>query len=308
MNILHLKYAVSIAECGSINKAAEEIHVAQPNLSRMMKDLEADLNLEIFRRSAHGMELTPDGERFIAQARKILQQVDEMEEMYKTGKPGRQRFSISVPRASYISDAFTRFSKSLGREDAEIFYQETNAQQAIKNILEVGYDLGIIRYANKHDKYFKQLLEEKNLHAELVAEYTYCLIMSEKSELAKKETITTDDLHGYIQIAHADPYVPSLPLSAVKRDELPDTARRIYVFERGSQMDLLSENPETFMWVSPIPTRLLTNLHLVQRKCCDNSRKYRDVLIRRKDYQLTALDKQFITELTKSRRECLPDR
>ena len=45
MNILHLKYAVSIAECGSINKAAEEIHVAQPNLSRMMKDLEADLNL-----------------------------------------------------------------------------------------------------------------------------------------------------------------------------------------------------------------------------------------------------------------------
>ena len=125
---------------------------------------------------------------------------------------------------------------------------------------------------------------------------------------AKKETITTDDLHGYIQIAHADPYVPSLPLSAVKRDELPDTARRIYVFERGSQMDLLSENPETFMWVSPIPTRLLTNLHLVQRKCIDNSRKYRDVLIRRKDYQLTVLDKQFITELTQSRRECLSDR
>jgi DNA-binding transcriptional LysR family regulator len=308
MNILHLKYAVSIAEYGSINKAAEEIHVAQPNLSRVIKELEADLNIEIFRRSPHGMELTPDGERFIAQARKILQQVDEMEEMYKAGKPERQRFSISVPRASYIADAFTSFSKLLGKEDAEIFYQETNAQQAIKNILEVGYDLGIIRYAAKHDKYFKQLLEEKNLHGELVAEFRYCLIMSEKSTLAGKETIMLNDLSEYIQIAHADPYVPSLPLSAIKREELPDISRRIYVFERGSQMDLLSENPETFMWVSPIPERLLANLHLIQRECVDNNKKYRDVLIRRKDYHLTKLDKQFITELTRSMRVCLSDR
>ncbi len=308
MNILHLKYAVSIAEYGSINKAAEEIHVAQPNLSRVIKELEADLNLEIFRRSAHGMELTPDGERFIAQARKILQQVDEMEEMYKTGKPGRQHFSVSVPRASYIADAFTNFSKSLGKEDAEIFYQETNAQQAIKNILEVGYDLGIIRYATKHDKYFKQLLDEKNLHGELIAEFRYCLIMSKKSTLAGKETIMLNDLPGYIQIAHADPYVPSLPLSAIKRDELPEIARRIYVFERGSQMDLLSENPETFMWVSPIPERLLSSLHLVQRECDDNKKKYRDVLIHRKDYHLTELDKRFITELTHSKRACLSDR
>ena len=308
MNILHLKYALSIAEYGSINKAAEEIHVAQPNLSRVIKELEADLNLEIFRRSAHGMELTPDGEVFIAQARKILQQVDEMEEMYKAGKPGRQRFSISVPRASYIADAFTSFSKSLGKEEAEIFYQETNAQQAIKNILEVGYDLGIIRYAAKHDKYFKQLLEDKNLYGELVAEFRYCLIMSEKSTLAAKETIMLNDLSEYIQIAHADPYVPSLPLSAIKREELPDISRRIYVFERGSQMDLLSENLETFMWVSPIPERLLANLHLVQRECADNNKKYRDVLIRRKDYHLTNLDKQFITELTHSKRACLSDR
>ena len=78
----------------------------------------------------------------------------------------------------------------------------------------------------------------------------------------------------------------------------------IYVFERGSQMDLLSENPETFMWVSPIPERLLKNLHLVQRRCVDNQKLYRDVLIRRKNYHLTELDKQFITELTISKRNC----
>ena len=79
MNILHLKYAVSIADNGSINKAAEEIHVAQPNLSRVIKELEADLGITIFQRSTHGMILTPEGEEFIGRARKILEQVDDME-------------------------------------------------------------------------------------------------------------------------------------------------------------------------------------------------------------------------------------
>ena len=52
MNILHLKYVVCIAETGSINKAAEELHVAQPNLSRVVREMEADLGIQFFRRSS----------------------------------------------------------------------------------------------------------------------------------------------------------------------------------------------------------------------------------------------------------------
>ena len=224
MNILHLKYAASIAEIGSINKAAEELHVAQPNLSRVIKELEADLGITIFQRSAHGMMLTPEGEQFMGRARSILKQVDAMENLYKSGQPLKQRFSISVPRASYISDAFARFSRALNQDEAEIFYQETNAQQAVKNILEVGYNLGILRYAAKHDMFFKQMLDEKDLSCELVMEFTYCLVMHEDSPLAALDTIHMKDLGEYIQIAHADPYVPSMPLSAVKKEELPDGA------------------------------------------------------------------------------------
>ncbi len=305
MNILHLKYVVCIAENGSINKAAEEMHVAQPNLSRVVKEMEADLGIRFFHRSSRGMQLTPDGESFINQARKILEQVDEMESLYKEKKAGKQRFSISVPRASYISDAFAAFSRTLGKDQVEIFYQETNAMQAVKNILEVGYNLGIIRYAAGYDKYFRQMMTEKGLKGEIVAEFKYVLVMREDCALAGMDTIRFSDLKQYIQIAHADPYVPSLPLSAVRNEELPQTPRRIFVFERGSQMDLLTENPETFMWVSPLPERLLRQLHLVQRGCEDNQRLYRDMLIHRQDYQLTELDKRFITELTQSKRACI---
>jgi len=308
MNIIHLKYVVCIAENGSINKAAEELHVAQPNLSRVVREMEAELGIQFFRRSSRGMMLTPDGELFVSQAHKILEQVDEIESLYKEKRTAKQRFSISVPRASYISDAFTAFSRTLGREDAEIFYQETNALQAVKNILEVGYNLGIIRYAAGYDRYFRQMLEEKGLAGEIVAEFKYVLVMHEDSALTALDSIRFPDLHQYIQIAHADPYVPSLPLSAVKNEELPKMPRRIFVFERGSQFDLLTENPETYMWVSPLPERILQRMHLVQRKCADNQRVYRDVLIRRRDYSLTELDKRFITELTRSRRACLAEK
>ena len=308
MNILHVKYVISIAENGSINKAAEELHVAQPNLSRVVREMEADLGIQFFHRSSKGMMLTPDGELFVNQARKILEQINELESMYKENRTGRQRFSISVPRASYISDAFAAFSGTLGKEEVEIFYQETNALQAVKNILEVGYNLGIIRYAAGYDKYFKQMMADKGLKGELVAEFRYVLVMREDSVLAKMDDIHFQDLQRFIQIAHADPYVPSLPLSAVKNEELPQTPRRIFVFERGSQFDLLTGNPETFMWVSPLPERLLRQLHLVQRECAENQRMYRDMLIHRQDYQLTDLDKRFITELTLSKRACITRR
>lgn len=306
MNILHMKYAVEVARMGSLNKASETLLVATPNISRSIKELEGDLGITIFERTAKGVTLTPEGEEFIIYAKEILGQIDQIENFYKKGSPKKQKFSISVPRACYISEAFSEFSKSLSDDPAEIFYKETNSQRTIKNILNHDYKLGIIRYAENYDKYFKAMLEEKGLTYELVTEFTYSLIMSADSPLAQKEAISFDDLKGYIEIAHADPYVPSMPLSKVVKEELPDNIeRRIFIFERASQFDLLCKNPETFMWVSPAPSSLLKRYNLVQKKCVDNNKIYKDVLIYKNGYKLTKLDRQFITELCESKRKYL---
>ena len=301
-----MKYAVEVAKVGSLNKAAETLLIAAPNVSRSIKELEADIGISIFERTTKGMELTPEGEEFINYAKGILNQIDEVESFYKKGSAKKQRFSISVPRACYISEAFSQFSKSLSKEAAEIFYKETNSQRTIRNILEHDYKLGIIRYAENYDKYFKSMLEEKGFCYELVTEFTYSLIMSADSPLAKKEEIAFDDLADYIEIAHADPYVPSMPLSKVVKEELPDNVeRRIFIFERASQFDLLSNNPETFMWVSPAPESLLKRYNLIQKKCIDNKKIYKDVLIYKNGYKLSKLDRQFITELCESKRKYL---
>ncbi len=304
MNILHMKYALEVAKLGSLNKAAETLLIAQPNISRSIKELEADLGISIFNRSAKGMVLTPEGEEFIGYAQNILKQIDQVELLYKQGSSKKQKFSISVPRACYISDAFAEFSKCLSDDPAEIFYKETNSGRTINNVLNNDYKLGIIRYAENYDKYFKAMLEEKQLAYEMVSEFSYSLIMSRDNPLASKETITFDDLTPYIEIAHADPFVPSMPLSKVTKEELPDNIeRRIFIFERASEFDLLSENPDTFMWVSPASNKILDRYNLVQRKCVDNKKIYKDILIYREGYRLTPLDKQFITELCEAKRK-----
>lgn len=303
MNILHMKYAVEVARLGSLSKASDTLLIAQPNISRSIKELEADLGLTIFIRSPKGVTLTPDGEEFIDYARGILKQIDQVENLYKLGAQKKRRFSISVPRACYISSAMTEFSKNLGSDAVEVFYKETNSKRTIHNLLVNDYKLGIIRYAENHDIYFKSMLEEKGLAYETVAEFSYLLIMSREHPLADKENVSFEDLSPYIEIAHADPYVPTLPLSKVFKEELPDNIhRRIFVFERASQFDLLSENTDTFMWMSPVSKSVLDRYGLIQKKCKDNKKIYRDLLIYHDGYKLTKLDKEFISALSLSKK------
>lgn len=303
MNLMHLKYMLAVAETGSINKAAEKLYVGQPNLSRAIRELENSLGGPLFDRSAKGMVLTPEGEIFLKYARGILKQVEEAEAVFRRAEAEKKQFSISVPRASYIADAFARFTAGITEGEAELFYKETNAMRAIKNILQEDYRLGIIRYADSYDKYYKALLDEKNLSYELVTEFSYVLLMNREHPLADKPELCYADLEPYMEIAHADPYVPSLPQAQVKKEELPDNIhRRIYVFERASQFELLAQNPQTLMWVSPVPPELLDRYGLIQRVCPENQRRYKDLLIHRRDYQLTELDKGFISELCQSRR------
>ena len=128
--------------------------------------------------------------------------------------------------------------------------------------------------------------------------------MSKDHPLAGKNDIDYADLSTYIEIAHADPYVPSIPTSKVFREELPDNVgKRIFVFERASQYDLLSENPRTFMWVSPLSDKVLDRYGLVQREVKGNKRVYKDVLIYHKGYKLTKIDKEFMTALVDARRK-----
>ena len=303
MNLVHLKYAVEIAKTKSISRAAENLYMGQPNLSRAVKELEESLNITIFNRTSKGITITDEGEEFLHYARRILNQVEEVEALYSDSRKPKQRFSVCAPRASYISYAFAEFSKGINTAvPAEIFYKETNSFKTVNNIVKGDYNLGIVRYQLGFEKYYHSMFEEKKLTAQVISDFKYVLLMSAHHPLANKPEINTEDLSEYIEVSHADPYVPSLPMIDVKKEELSKYVdKHIFVFERSSQFELLEKVPTTFMWVSPLPEDVLKKHNLIIKKCNANNKIYKDVLIYRNGYVLSDLDKEFVSRVVEAR-------
>jgi len=305
VNLLHLKYAVEVEKTKSITKAAENLFMGQPNLSRAIKELEETLGIVIFNRTSKGIIPSEQGKEFLNYAKNILQQVDEMESLYNTPQAENQVFSISIPRASYITHAFSKVVASLElSKGIEFNFDETNNMQVINNMIQSNYNLGIIRYQVDNEKYFENLLKKKNIQSKIIWEFEFNLLMSAEHPLATKSNLTYEDVSNYIEIAHGDNNIPSLPLSDVTKMHLTDACeKRVFVYERGSQFDLLCDVPTTYMWVSPIPSELVRRHSLVQRKCREARLKYKDVLIWKNGYRFSDLDKKFIMELEKSKVE-----
>lgn len=296
MNTLYFKYAVEIEKAGSITQAAQNLYMAQPNLSKAIKDLEDDLGYAIFTRSASGIQVTEKGNAFLYHAHKMLEQLEEMEKIGVTEEDNRTRYKVAIPRGSYIANGFTEFVAQWPEDSGmQITVNETNTLKAIDHVANRGYNMGIIRYQTLFRDYFEKLLGVNHLNYEKVWEFPYVLVLSQHHPLAGKEQIQAEDLENYVQIAHGD-------LETPKRGKKRSREKVIYVYERGSQFDLLTHVHSTYMWVSPLPETYLKQYHLVQRKCQVPDNLYCDTLIYRKDYQLGEKDLLFREKLFESKK------
>ena len=299
MNLQHLKYAVEVARSQSISRAAETLYLNQPYLSRAIRELEGELGIEIFRRTSRGVIPTEQGEEFLARARGILDHVEEVEDLYKVKRKEILRFQVAVPIACYISQAFVAFARELtGRQMMKADYYETNAMTAIDRVADNQCNLAIIRYQDHFQDYFLRYLDSKDLICTPIWQFEYHLIMSRESPLADREQVTAGDLEPLIEISHGDPAVPTLPVSVMLEMRRKEQSRReIVVYERQSQFELLCDLPETYMWASPTPRRVLEMFPLIQKRCPMPENRYTDALIYRKGYRLAGEELLFLEKV-----------
>lgn len=300
MNLLHMKYAVAVADAGSINRASARLLIAQPNLSRAIKELEAELGTPIFERSTRGMRLTPAGESYIACAKKILMQMAEMEDLFKTGFSAIRRFSLCAPPAGYIEEALADFSCGLGEEAAELSYREADASATLGALQYEGFHLGILRHEERTGGYFEQLLERGGLKWEPVARFSPVLLFSRLSPLAGLPQPRREDLSPLIELLGPPPSQPE-PILAP-----PLGSTHIRLSGQGSSLQLLCRNPRCFLLAPPVPAPQLERFGLMQRPCEGLGGPWRDLIAYRKDYRLSRLDKNFIACLKRAARKYLP--
>ncbi len=100
MDLRHLRYFVAVAEQQNITRAALQLHLSQPPLSRQMRNLEEDLGVALFNREAKAVRLTEAGRVFLTEARIILQRAEEAVELVKDVAKGKRGEIGNVARTA----------------------------------------------------------------------------------------------------------------------------------------------------------------------------------------------------------------
>lgn len=299
MNLTDIKYLVAVAKAGSINGAAKKLRISQPNISKAIKKVENEYQIKIFERSAIGVTPTDKGYVLISRAEKIVEDLKLLEDSIDDFHHPAVDFKISIPRASYASLAFVEFMNKIKNEqNISVHVMECSSNKALENMLVHGYNMALIRYDMEDEDFFHSYMYMKRLECETIMDFEYRIICSRDSSLAQSEMIDPEQLFGRIELIHGDTSLPDgIPVSHPLINGYPSVSRKVYIYERGSQFDLLQSLPDSFMFVSPMPKVALDRHNLVQRKCSGNMRSMRDVLVKRKGVQLSDVEDMYASHI-----------
>ena len=148
MEIRQIKYFLAVAHHGHFTRAATELNIAQPALSRQIRQLELQLGTVLFDRTKHQVILTPAGEAFLPSAENIVKDVEEAlshMQQFKGELSGRVRFGLWLTLGlgplkilSLLSDFRSRFP------NVQVLIAESNAAQLMQRLLTDEIDLALL--------------------------------------------------------------------------------------------------------------------------------------------------------------------
>lgn len=197
MTFQQLKYFIETVNCGSISKAAESLYIAQPSLSNAMKDLEAEIGVELFTRTPKGITLTADGIEFLGYARQVVEQASLLEQRFLSKKPSRRLCSISTQHYAFAVNAFVNMVKKSGADEYEFTLRETRTYEIIEDVKTFRSELGILYMNPFNRKVIEKLLRENGLVFHPLFTAKPHIFVSASNPLAAKEYVTLQDLEDY---------------------------------------------------------------------------------------------------------------
>ena len=291
MNTLHLSYAVEVARCGSITQAAENLYMAQPNLSKAIKELEENVGFAIFARTSRGVVPTARGRDFLVCARTILAQEQKMKLLSSMHDDQLQRISLVLPTSGYITNVFSRFLDTLDtNKPMEINIRELPTRQAISAVADGLFSLAAIRVTQEEAQAIPDYLKSRDLEYQLIWQYDGLLLLPYRHPLAEAKRITRADLLPYPMIAESEE-----PAFRPMREPLQPIAGRLTAEGRGQRLELLSHLTHAYTWSSPETAQTLRRYELVQRACAEGAPHFSDLLIYQTGYSFTAMSQRFLS-------------
>jgi DNA-binding transcriptional LysR family regulator len=238
MTLQQLRYIVAIAEAGTFSAAARELFITQPSLTKMVRELEKEMNIQIFERTNKGVHLSRDGEIFLGYARQVLEQADLLETRYKKKAGGKQEFTVSTQHYSFAVNAFVDLIKEYGGDTYDFSLQETQTYTIIDDVAHMRSEIGILYYNEFNRAVLHKIFKANDLEfRELFVAKPHVFLNSDHP-LAGRKSVSMEELApypylSYLQGDHNTFYFSEEIFSTVVR------SRNIRVSDRATLFNLL---------------------------------------------------------------------
>ncbi len=192
MEIRDIRYFLAVYEHGNISAAAEALYISQQALSKSILKSEGFLGVQLFTRSAHGVEPTDCARQLVPSARRALKEYDAMVAL---GKQMAQSGAVQLVRMGFACGCVNQYNPvspeaiaSFGQKhpDITLSISECGPVEQIASLLEGSIDVA----------YMVGPLHDPQLEGRLVSREKSMIIMSARHPLASKERLSLEDLDG----------------------------------------------------------------------------------------------------------------
>ncbi len=186
MELRHLKYFVAVAEELNLTRAGAKLRVAQPALSRQIRDLEEELKVTLFERTRAGVQLTRAGRAFYPKAREILADTAEAADAARNASGGFSgRLTIGFPSGihlNYLAPVIAKFRKA--HPQVEFDFLLAMPPEQSRDLRDSRIDVGFAPYPVRAD----------GVEQQVIWRLPYQVVLPEKHPLAKQREFVLADL------------------------------------------------------------------------------------------------------------------
>ncbi|MFE5374395.1 LysR family transcriptional regulator [Streptomyces mirabilis] len=193
LDLRKLRYFVTVADRLHFGRAADELHIAQPVLSRQIRALEQDLGASLFTRDRHGVELTDAGRQLLADAGPLLASTHAVRRRVSAAARGRPRLMVGFRAGIPVIPAARAFEDR--HPDVVVDVQRIEGDDQAAMLLDGRIDVGYVRLP----------IDEAGLRVTPLYTEPRVAVLPAGHRLAGKEEVTEADLAGEPLVWHGDP-------------------------------------------------------------------------------------------------------
>lgn len=301
MTLQQIRYILTISQCGSISKAAQELLLTQPYLSSILKALESELGITIFHRDRRGVTLTEEGKGFLHYSRPLLEQEKRIVELYSTHAAKLPlRFSISTQRYPFVVKAFLSFFQVWDPARFELQLRECNMYHVISHVYEKKSDLGILFLTGSTEAFIRKYLDVRNIQFNEIVRIAPCVFFRKGHPMAAQAEVEINEMRSYPFASFESE--PSASIDFSEEALLANFGvldRHFSVVDRGTMINILTHT-DAFSIGSGILSPGFAGPELVSRPIKGHEKDIRLGWIQNKDTPLSDVGILFITELKKT--------